>query len=267
MRTLFRACTLLLALAAARPVTAEIVNPVVRFTVLGSYSMDVELFEDQVPTTVQNFLSYVNGGSYRNTFFHRSTTANPNDIQVVQGGGFTINQNVIDPIATTAPIALEAGIPNTRGTIAMARGEGPNTATCQWFFNVTDNPGLDPNANPLNPDGYAVFGRIVSDVLPPLNVDSSGLALLDAIAALQTFNLNPEILGPLYPNPNDGPFGTVPLVVQNQQAFFVTVNSVAAVPEPSSMVLAAGGIALAVAAARRKRRTRPSASLETCATE
>lgn len=253
MRNLFRTCTLLLALAAARPAAAEIVNPVVRFTFLGNYSMDVELFADQVPTTVQNFLNYVDQGSYTDSFLHRSTTGNPLDIQVVQGGGFTVTQSGIGMITTGSAIALEAGIPNTRGTIAMARQSGPNTATSQWFFNVTDNLSLDPSVDPLR-DGYAVFGRIVPDVIPPLNPTLSGLALLDAIAALGTYNLNPTILGPSFPNPNDGPFGTVPLLVEGEQAFYVTVNSVAAVPEPSSLALAAAGIALAVAATRRKRR-------------
>jgi peptidyl-prolyl cis-trans isomerase A (cyclophilin A) len=253
MRNFLQACTILLALAAARPAAAEIVNPVVRFTFLGSYSMDVELFEDQVPATVQNFLNYVDQGSYTDSFLHRSTTGDPLDIQVVQGGGFTVTQSGIGMITTGSAIALEAGIPNTRGTIAMARQLGPNTATSQWFFNVTDNPSLDPSVDPLR-DGYAVFGRIVPDVMPPLNPTLSGVALLDAIAALGTYNLNPTILGPSFPNPNDGPFGTVPLLVEGEKAFYVKVNSVAAVPEPSSLALAAAGIALTLAAARRKRR-------------
>ena len=252
MRSILRCCTLLIALAAAGPAAADIVNPVVRFTFLGSYSMDVELLADQVPTTVENFLAYVDQGSYTDSFIHRSTTGDPLDIQVVQGGGFTVTQSGIGMIATGAPIALEAGIPNTRGTIAMARQTGPDTATSQWYFNVTDNPLLDPSTDPLR-DGYAVFGRIIADVIPPLNPTLSGLDLLDAIAALGTYNLNPTILGPSFPNPNDGPFGTVPLIIENQQAYYMTVTSVAAVPEPSTFALAAAGIGLALAAARRKR--------------
>ena len=251
MRTLLRCCTLLLALA-VRPTAADIVNPIVRFTFLGSYSMDVELFADQVPTTVQNFLTYMDQGSYTDSLLHRSTTGNPLDIQIVQGGGYTVTQSGIGMITTGSSIALEAGIPNTRGTIAMARQTGPNTATSQWYFNVTDNPSLDPSVDPLR-DGYAVFGRIVADVIPPLDPTLSGLALLDALADLETYNLNPSILGPSFPNPDDGPFGTVPLIVQDQQAFYVTVTNVAAVPEPSTLALAAGGIGLAIAAARRKR--------------
>lgn len=252
MRILLRCCTLILALAAVRPAAADIVNPIVRFTFLGSYSMDVELFADQVPTTVQNFLDYMDQGSYTDSFLHRSTTGNPVDIQIVQGGGYTVTQSGIGIITTGSSIALEAGIPNTRGTIAMARQIGPNTATSQWYFNVTDNPSLDPSVDPLR-DGYAVFGRIVADVIPPLNPTLSGLALLDAIAALNTYNLNPVILGPSFPNPEDGPFGTVPLIIEGEQAFYVTVTNVAAVPEPSTLALAAGGIGLVVAAARRKR--------------
>lgn len=263
MRSTARAAVILAAclglVGLARPVVA---GTIVRFEVLGNYSMDVELYDDQVPETVANFLAYVDAGSYTNSIFHRSTTGNPQNIQVVQGGGFTLDQSVISPVATGSAIALQAVIPNTRGTIAMARGEDPDTATCQWYFNVTDNPSLDrvvdPNSGAVLNAGYSVFGRIVADTIPPLNPQVSGLALLDQIAALQAFDLNEQLGTP------GGPFATVPLIQQDQNFYFVRVTSVAAVPEPSTLVLAGVGVAMAVAGARRKRRPRSCASLVAC---
>ena len=70
----------------ARPASAD---TIVTFTTnLGTF--DVQLYDTQAPTTVANFLSYVNAGSYTNSIFHRSTTNIPAGIQIVQGGGFEL---------------------------------------------------------------------------------------------------------------------------------------------------------------------------------
>jgi len=244
-----------LGLAAARA-DAETINPVVRFSILGSNFVDVELFQDTAPITVANFLSYVEAGSYSNTFFNRSRNQfQPNDppyttsgINILQAGGFTITSTqqglVVNPVASGSAIPLEVLLPNTAGTIAMARGASPNTATNQWFFNLTDNPSLDPG--PLT-DGYAVFGRVVS-----------GMSLLYQIADLPTTDWNPALLGvnPADPdyNPDEYPFGYVPMLTFDQQDYFVTIDSIAPVPEPSTLVLAGVGLVAAVAAARRPRR-------------
>lgn len=243
----------------AAPASAEtIVNPVVRFTILGGNFVDVELFQDVVPLTVANFLSYVDDGSYTNTFFNRSRNQlQPNDppytpsgINILQAGGFTATTTqqgvVVNAVPSGPAIPLEVLLPNTAGTIAMARGQLPNTATNQWFFNLTDNPSLNPNQFS---DGYAVFGRVIS-----------GMNVLYAIANLPTmdFNgvlLNVDTLAPTY-NPDHDPFGYVPIFTDNQQnTSFVLINSIAPVPEPSTLVLAGVGLAAAViTSARRSRR-------------
>ena len=74
----------LVIMMAGRPAAAETIVTFV--TNLGAF--DVQLFDTQAPTTAANFLSYVNAGSYTNTFFHRSTTYDSAEIQIVQGGGF-----------------------------------------------------------------------------------------------------------------------------------------------------------------------------------
>jgi peptidyl-prolyl cis-trans isomerase A (cyclophilin A) len=57
-----------------------------------------------------------------------------------------------------------------RGTIAMARTSALNSATAQFYLNLSDNVALDTASG-----GYAVFGKLVT-----------GLPLLEALAATQT---------------------------------------------------------------------------------
>lgn len=227
MRPFRHCCTLLLALTAAGPAAAEIV----RFdTNFGSF--DVELSSDSaLATTVNNFLAYVNDGLYANTIIHRSTIYNPTSIQIIQGGSYVLDGTTLNPVSTAPPIPLQAVAANLRGTIAMARTSDPNSATSGWFFNVTNNPGLDFN--------YAVFGAVVN------TVENPGLSVIDAIAGLPVYDASAP-LGPA--------FGELPLSAPSLQvSSLVIVNNVAVVPEPSTLALAAGGIGLALAAARRKR--------------
>lgn len=197
---------------------------IVRFEV-NTGSFDVELLDETMPTTVANFLGYVNASAYDSTIIHRSTTYNPLDIQVVQGGGFGLEDLTIFPITTNASIPLESDSPsNVRGTIAMARAAALDSATSQFFFNVQDNTGLDGS--------YAVFGSVVG---------TAGLAALDAIAGLTVYDASVDI-GPA--------FGELPLLQPALQvSSLVVVSSVAVVPEPSGLLLAACGVA-AVAAYR-----------------
>ncbi|MGN6650904.1 peptidylprolyl isomerase [Trinickia sp.] len=114
----------------------------------------VELYPEQAPKTVANFLDYVKSGQYSGTIFHRVIKG-----FMIQGGGYTAS---FAEKPTRAPIPLESrnGLKNTTGTIAMARTGDPNSATAQFFINTVDNAGLDYP----NPDGngYAVFGKVVS---------------------------------------------------------------------------------------------------------
>ncbi|MGK7296136.1 MAG: peptidylprolyl isomerase [Candidatus Wenzhouxiangella sp. M2_3B_020] len=115
----------------------------------------IELYEDQAPGTVENFLDYVRSGHYDGSIFHRVI---PNFM--IQGGGFDAELN---PLETGDPITNEAdnGLSNERGTIAMARTNDPHSATAQFFINATDNPALDHRGKISGRTwGYAVFGRV-----------------------------------------------------------------------------------------------------------
>jgi len=176
-------------------VSAPAGPPIARFqSVLGEF--DVLLDPAAAPVTVVNFASYANRGAYDTTFIHRSTTYNPLGIQIVQGGGFELVGNLIEPIATDPPIPLEAGLANTRGTLAMARTADPDSATSQWYFNVTDNPGLDFN--------YAVFGRVLG----------TGMSVVDAIGNTDVYDASAQ-LGPVFEElPLRGPALTISNLVR-----------------------------------------------------
>jgi len=122
-------------------------------TNLGNF--ELELFPDQAPKSVANFLEYVNSGFYNGTVFHRVI-----DGFMIQGGGFTPEY---ERKPTNAPIVNEAdnGLKNQRGTIAMARTMEPNSATAQFFINVKDNDFLNHTSKTPRGWGYAVFGKVV----------------------------------------------------------------------------------------------------------
>lgn len=129
-------------------------------------SMEVELFEDKAPITVKNFLAYVEQGFFDDTVFHRVI---PNFM--IQGGGFTADmkqKKTADPIANEA----KNGLSNKRGTLAMARTSDINSATAQFFINLSDNTFLDHSERDF---GYAVFGEV-----------TSGMEVVDKIAAVKT---------------------------------------------------------------------------------
>lgn len=131
-------------------------------------TIELELYPQQAPVTVENFLTYVKEGHYDGTIFHRVMPG-----FMVQGGGFTPDGT---QKPTREPIKLESdnGLRNDIGTVAMARTNVPDSATSQFFINVANNDFL--NYAPGN-DGYAVFGKAVS-----------GMEAVNAIAAVETGN-------------------------------------------------------------------------------
>lgn len=143
-------------------------NTVVQFvSTLGT--LEVELFDAVTPNTVDNFMGYLT--RYTNSFIHRSVTN-----FVVQGGGFTVDDGVIQEVATDAAITNEfsSETSNIRRTLSMAQlGGDINSGTSQWFFNTVDNLSLD-----VVP--HTVFGRVIGE----------GMTVVDEIANQSVFNLS-----------------------------------------------------------------------------
>ena len=129
-------------------------------------AIEVTLRPDIAPETVENFITYAKNGFYEGTLFHRVIPG-----FMIQGGGFDQDLNQKQ---TRSPIRNEARptAKNLRGTIAMARTSSPDSATSQFFINLTDNDFL--NAGVRGP-GYAVFGKV-----------TGGMGVVDAIAGKKT---------------------------------------------------------------------------------
>ncbi len=118
--------------------------------------MVIELYPDEAPVTVKNFLTYVDEKFYDGTIFHRVIKG-----FMIQGGGWTpefTQKAVYDPIQNEA----DNGLKNLQYTIAMARMMEPHSANAQFFINHIDNPGLDFTAKTESAWGYCVFGKVIS---------------------------------------------------------------------------------------------------------
>lgn len=168
---MFRIFTLALALvlapltSAAEQEETPLPNPLVTVkTSDGSFTL--RLFRDKAPVSVENFLKYVDEGYYNGTIFHRVIP----DF-MVQGGGFLADMSEKPP---NDPIVNESKnrLHNTRGTIAMARTNDPDSATSQFFVNLRNNLRLDwaPGR-----EGYTVFGEVIE-----------GMKVVDFIATVPT---------------------------------------------------------------------------------
>lgn len=148
-------------------------NPIVLIKTTAG-DIKVELDAAKAPISVKNFMTYVNEGHYDGTIFHRVI-----DGFMIQGGGFTKDMK---QKAVHAPIAIESdnGLLNKRGTIAMARTSDPNSATAQFFINVSDNSFLDFRSKNPRDIGYAVFGKVID-----------GMTVVDQIKKVQTGTKGP----------------------------------------------------------------------------
>ncbi len=129
-------------------------------------AIDVTLLDSAAPVSVTNFLSYAQNNAYTDDLFHRmANLSGTGASQILQGGQFTTNSvsgvvNSFTDVATYQPIANEfdASRPNAIGSLAMARTSVLDSATSQFYFNLTDNTSsLGQTGN-----GYAVFGNVAN---------------------------------------------------------------------------------------------------------
>ncbi len=132
-------------------------------------AITVELYPDKAPKTVENFLQYVKIGFYKDSIFHRVIPG-----FMIQGGGFS---KAMEQKPTRDPVGIESsnGLKNDTGTIAMARTQNPNSATAQFFINLTDNAFLNYSAPTGRGYGYTVFGKVLK-----------GMDVVEKIARLPT---------------------------------------------------------------------------------
>jgi MYXO-CTERM domain-containing protein len=180
------ACAVLAAvLALPQLASATIVRMEISFGSTPAGNIDIELYDDQAPITVANFLRYAGRGDYTNNgFIHRHATINSSGVSVLQGGGYIYGDSPLGIFVTRIPV-LDPPIKNEfsplrsniRGTIAMAKlGGQPDSATSEWYINIDDNSAALDDTN--NSGGFTVFGRVLGD----------GMSVVDQIAGLDTWD-------------------------------------------------------------------------------
>ena len=113
-------------------------------------TIQVELYPDVAPNTVNNFISLVQKGFYNSTIFHRVIPG-----FMIQGGdpegtgmggpGYSIKGEF-------AANGFANNLKHTAGVISMARAQNPDSAGSQFFIMVEDAPHLDGQ--------YAAFGKV-----------------------------------------------------------------------------------------------------------
>ena len=135
-------------------------------------TVTIELFQEQAPISVENFLAYVDEEHYDDSIFHRVI-----ETFMVQGGHFTTNMQG-KPTRAAIKNEAENGVKNDKYTLAMARTGEVDSATDQFFINTADNDFLN---NGVRDFGYAVFGRV-----------TDGTDVVDQIAATPVSNSVPN---------------------------------------------------------------------------
>jgi len=171
-------------------------------------NITAELYADKAPKTVANFLQYVKDKHYDGTIFHRVIPT-----FMIQGGGMTpsmVEKPTRAPVPHEGRAALQKGLKNSAGTLAMARTNVPDSASSQFFINVKDNDFLDPTLLPEGDPvtfnyrgqmvtapraqalaataGYTVFGKV-----------TKGLDVVEKIKAVPTGSAGPHQDVPVTP--------------------------------------------------------------------
>ena len=137
----------------------------VKMTVEGKGTIEIELFPEIAPLSVENFLKLIDGGFYNGLTFHR----------VIPGfmiqGGCPVGNGTGGPgwniKGEFAANGVKNALKHERGVLSMARSSSPNSAGSQFFIMHQNSPHLDGQ--------YAAFGKV-----------TAGMEVVDMIAAEKT---------------------------------------------------------------------------------
>lgn len=149
----------LLAVAAApAPPQGRAVPGQIRVRLVTSMgAITVALDARRAPKTVANFLAYVDDGRLEGTTFYRTARRKAEPTKgFIQGGVGTDARRMLDPLPLEP--TSQTGLKHLNGTISMAHGPNPNSASGNFSIMVGDNPGLDARGANL---GFAAFGQVV----------------------------------------------------------------------------------------------------------
>ncbi len=129
-------------------------------------TIELELYPERAPKTVENFLKLAKSGFYDNSKFHRVIKG-----FMIQGGDPYTKGEDTSVYGTGGPgytIAdEESGEPMVRGVLAMANTGQPNSGGSQFFIATVDTAWLQGK--------HTIFGKVVS-----------GMDVVDKIEAVKT---------------------------------------------------------------------------------
>ena len=131
--------------------------------------MELELYPDIAPITVENFVKLANEGFYDGLTFHRIIKG-----FMIQGGdpeGTGMGGSDTEIKGEFTANGVKNDLKHERGVISMARAQDPNSASSQFFIMHEDYPSLDGQ--------YAAFGKM-----------TKGFEVLDELAETPVTDAN-----------------------------------------------------------------------------
>ncbi len=171
---------------AARPGNGPLPGMVRVRIVTSQGAIVVALDARRAPKTTANFLAYVDDGRFDDTQFYRATRRKSDArFGFVQGGIGTDARRILPspPLEQTD----RTGLRHRDGTISMAHGSNPDSATGNFSIMVGDNPTLDARPGSR---GYAAFGQVIA-----------GMDVVRRILALPTGGGRDAMRGQMILNP------------------------------------------------------------------
>ncbi|CEK19608.1 peptidylprolyl isomerase [Chthonomonas calidirosea] len=150
------AATLFLALSFRCPTPAFAADPEVALHFANKGTVVIELFPKQAPKTVAHILELVRKKFYNGIKVHRVEPGFVVQLGDPETKGLPPSQFATHAIGTHGSgttVPLEAGLPNNKGTVGLARTQDPNSGDSQFYFNLSNNNFLDGK--------YCVFGKVV----------------------------------------------------------------------------------------------------------
>lgn len=166
MRNLLHASLIALLLLCSPSLRAASNSKVLLQTNIGKFV--IELFPQEAPLTVKNFLEHVDSHFYNETIFHSVVPG-----FFIQGGGLTSDFFSKQPHVSSKNEGVN-GLKNDAFMVAMARPATSESATSQFFINIQNNPALDANGKNI---GYVVFGKVTEgmDVVEKISLQPRGM--------------------------------------------------------------------------------------------
>lgn len=120
-------------------------------------TIKIELFEDKLPKTTENFIKLATDGFYDGLIFHRVK-----DDFMIQAGRYTPDGSQKTSPYGTIEFETDPDVKHVDGTISMARPTDINGASAEFFICDGVQRSLDDDyAQQYGYRGYAAFGVVI----------------------------------------------------------------------------------------------------------